>query len=63
MGLNLIVFNFNFSSEMNRLWNLCPDNWEACRSQKRDFMPSLETYFDTAIGRSDPVKQAENKEK
>lgn len=51
------------NNEMNRLWNLCPDNWEACRSQKRDFMPSLESYFDTAIGRNDPARQAESKEK
>ncbi|XP_023232803.1 THO complex subunit 1-like isoform X1 [Centruroides sculpturatus] len=48
------------SSEMNRLWNLCPDNWEACRSQARSFVPSLDTFFESAIEQADPSSQIEN---
>ncbi|XP_076320027.1 THO complex 1-like protein Hpr1 isoform X1 [Tachypleus tridentatus] len=48
------------NAELNRLWNLCPDNWEACRSKKRDFVPSLEKYFEAAIEQTDPANQIEN---
>lgn len=51
------------NTEMNRLWNVCPDNWEACRSQKRDFVPSLESFFVKAIDEMDATKQIEEKEK
>ena len=27
------------------LWNLCPDNWDACRSKKRVFTPTVEEFF------------------
>lgn len=54
---NIKIYNFwelhvhcvLFSTEMTRLWNLCPDNVEATRLQKRDFIPSLEDYFTKAI--------------
>lgn len=39
--------------EMNRLWNLCPDNWEACMSPKRDFVPSLEKFFEQVLDQSE----------
>ena len=35
--------------ELNAIWNLCPDNWEACRSRKRLFTPSVEKFFETAV--------------
>ncbi|KAF2352225.1 Death domain, partial [Trinorchestia longiramus] len=35
--------------EMTRLWNLCPDNIAATRQNKRDFIPSLESYFVKAV--------------
>lgn len=35
--------------EMNRLWNFCPDNLEACRSQKRVFTPTIERYFESIL--------------
>ncbi|CAL4067388.1 unnamed protein product, partial [Meganyctiphanes norvegica] len=48
--------------EMTRLWNLCPNNLEACKKSERDFVPALETYFTPAIdqitGKS-TVKDAE----
>ena len=34
------------NKELTRLWNLCPDNWQACRSKKRVFTPSVEEYFE-----------------
>lgn len=33
------------NKELTRLWNLCPDNWQACRSKKRVFTPTVEDYF------------------
>lgn len=41
--------------EMTRLWNFCPDNLEACRSQKRAFTPSIERYFESVLKR--PAKE------
>lgn len=51
------------NAEMNRLWNLCPDNWEACTSPKRDFVPSLEKFFETAVEQADPAHAIENRYK
>lgn len=34
---------------MTKLWNLYPDNLEACKAKDRDFLPSLDTYFAEAI--------------
>lgn len=51
------------SAELNRLWNLCPDNWESCRSPKRDFVPSLDKFFEAAIEEADPANQIENQYK
>jgi THO complex subunit 1 len=42
------------NSELTRLWNLCPDNLEACRLESRNFMPTLEEYFEEAIDQADP---------
>ncbi|KAG5671703.1 hypothetical protein PVAND_001886 [Polypedilum vanderplanki] len=43
------------NSELSRLWNLCPDNLQACKNSDRNFLPSLDTYLD--------IKDSENKEK
>ena len=34
---------------LTELWNLNPDNLEACRAAERDFLPSVENYFEEAI--------------
>lgn len=39
---------------MTRLWNLNPDNLEACKAQERSFLPSLEQYMAEAIAQMDP---------
>lgn len=36
------------NSELTRLWNVCPDNLQACSSEDRNFLPSIETYLDKA---------------
>ncbi|KAK8777993.1 hypothetical protein V5799_020666 [Amblyomma americanum] len=50
-------------AEMNRLWNLCPDNWEACSSPRRDFVPSLEKFFDIGADQADPAAAAKSRAK
>ncbi|XP_058031521.1 THO complex subunit 1 isoform X3 [Ahaetulla prasina] len=42
------------SEELTRLWNLCPDNMEACKSESREYMPTLEEFFEEAIEQADP---------
>ncbi|XP_076038160.1 THO complex 1-like protein Hpr1 [Oratosquilla oratoria] len=37
------------NSDMTKLWNLCPNNLAACRVNERDFVPTLEAYFASAI--------------
>ena len=35
--------------ELSRLWNLCPDNLEACSSSERIFVPSLDIFLQEAV--------------
>ncbi|XP_012262168.2 THO complex subunit 1 [Athalia rosae] len=49
--------------ELTKLWNLCPNNLEACKSKDRDFLPSLETYFEEAIEQLDPAAMVEDQYK
>jgi THO complex subunit 1 len=42
------------NAELTRLWNLCPDNMAACKSEKRNYLPSVEEFFETAIEQADP---------
>lgn len=58
---NIYWIFFLFSTEMNRLWNLCPDNMAACRSKDRDFLPTLENYFEEAIEQLDPSVESQYK--
>jgi len=44
---------------LTSLWNLHPDNLEACRAKDRDFLPSLENYFEEAIDQLDPRNEIE----
>ncbi|KAJ8923363.1 hypothetical protein NQ315_001921 [Exocentrus adspersus] len=49
------------SGELTKLWNLCPNNLEACKGKERDFLPSLEEYFGDAIEQlENPTKEGEN---
>ncbi|XP_014227783.1 THO complex subunit 1 [Trichogramma pretiosum] len=49
--------------ELTKLWNLCPNNLESCKSKDRDFLPSLEAYFEEAIEQLDPAAQIEDEYK
>ncbi|CRK91806.1 CLUMA_CG005431, isoform A [Clunio marinus] len=43
------------NSELTRLWNLCPDNLQACKGSDRNFLPSLESYLDNPKEKNDPT--------
>jgi len=45
---------------LTELWNLNPDNLEACRAAERDFLPSVENYFEEAIEQQDPKNEIED---
>lgn len=51
------------SSELTRLWNLYPDNLEACKADNRVFLPTLEEYFSEAIEQADPDAMVEDEYK
>ncbi|MCJ8731140.1 hypothetical protein PDJAM_G00195930 [Pangasius djambal] len=51
------------TDELTRLWNLNPDNMEACKSDSREFMPSLEEFFEEAIEQADPANMVEDQYK
>ncbi|XP_076829137.1 THO complex subunit 1 [Brachyhypopomus gauderio] len=51
------------NDELTRLWNLNPDNMEACKSDSREFMPSLEEFFEEAIEQADPANMVEDEYK
>lgn len=60
MNSHILPFD---SPELTKLWNLCPNNLEACKSKDRDFLPSLETYFEDAIVELDPAAMVDDKYK
>ncbi|KAM7435596.1 THO complex subunit 1 [Porites harrisoni] len=51
------------SNELTRLWNLNPDNLEACKAENRVFLPTLEEYFSEAIEQADPEAMVEDEYK
>ncbi|XP_073406967.1 THO complex subunit 1 [Dendrobates tinctorius] len=51
------------NEELTRLWNLCPDNIEACKSETREYMPSLEQFFEEAMEQADPENMVEDEYK
>lgn len=57
--LNFIIF---FSPELTKLWNICPNNLDACKD--RDFLPSLDDYFADAVTQVEsacpPTKDEDN---
>ncbi|GFY55636.1 THO complex subunit 1 [Trichonephila inaurata madagascariensis] len=49
--------NKKINAEAIKLWNTKPNNWEACRSAKRNFVPTLESYFQiTSEGEESPKR-------
>ncbi|CAG5115129.1 unnamed protein product, partial [Candidula unifasciata] len=49
--------------ELTRLWNLCPDNMEACKAESRVFLPKLDEFFANAIEQADPEAMVEEQYK
>lgn len=41
------------SDSLTKLWNVCPDNLNACKSEDRNFLPSLDSYFEVPKEKSD----------
>ncbi|KAM4557250.1 THO complex subunit 1 [Fundulus diaphanus] len=54
---------FMGNDELTRLWNLNHDNMEACKSDSREFMPSLDEFFAEAIEQADPLNMIEEEYK
>ncbi|XP_049777025.1 THO complex subunit 1 [Schistocerca cancellata] len=54
---------FMGNTELTKLWNVYPNNMDACRSKDRDFLPTLESYFQEAIEQLDPAAQVEDEYK
>uniref|UniRef100_A0A8C2WMX6 THO complex 1 n=1 Tax=Cyclopterus lumpus TaxID=8103 RepID=A0A8C2WMX6_CYCLU len=54
---------FMGNDELTRLWNLNHDNMEACKSDSRSFMPSLDEFFAEAIEQADPTNMVEEEYK
>uniref|UniRef100_A0A8C2WFX3 THO complex 1 n=2 Tax=Cyclopterus lumpus TaxID=8103 RepID=A0A8C2WFX3_CYCLU len=54
---------FMGNDELTRLWNLNHDNMEACKSDSREFMPSLDEFFAEAIEQADPTNMVEEEYK
>ncbi|KAK3777661.1 hypothetical protein RRG08_021772 [Elysia crispata] len=49
--------------ELTRLWNLNPDNMEACKDESRVFLPKLDDFFANAIDQADPEAMVEEQYK
>lgn len=45
---------FMGNTELTRLWNLCPDNLQACRGADRNFLPSIDVYLENPKDKIDP---------
>ncbi|GFS10400.1 THO complex subunit 1 [Elysia marginata] len=49
--------------ELTRLWNLNPDNMDACKDESRVFLPKLDDFFANAIDQADPEAMVEEQYK
>lgn len=47
------------NTELTRLWNLCPDNLEACRKKNRRFVPNLQKFIAETVEQADPAARIE----
>lgn len=45
--------------ELSRLWNLCPDNLQACKQTSRIFMPEKTKFLEEPIEQADPEARIE----
>ena len=42
------------SSELTRLWSKSESNLDACRTPKRQFIPTISSFFEEAMMHADP---------
>ncbi|XP_054712418.1 THO complex subunit 1-like [Uloborus diversus] len=49
----LHTYKPKLNSDLIKLWSTTPNNWEACRNSKRNFIPSLESFFGISSGKID----------
>lgn len=47
------------STELSRLWNLCPDNLEACKLKSRVFVPDMKKFLEEPLEQADPEARIE----
>jgi len=50
------------SPELTKLWE-CSDNLEACKSAKREFLPTLKDFFEESFEQEDPKNEIEDEYK
>ena len=48
------------SPELTRLWGKSESNLEACKTPKRQFIPSIENFFEEAMMHADPDNEIED---
>jgi len=51
------------NATLTKLWNVCPDNFEAAAAPERDFLPNMDDYFAEATEQLDPANQVEDQYK
>ncbi|TGZ71629.1 hypothetical protein CRM22_002538 [Opisthorchis felineus] len=56
------IYRFG-NKNLDKLWNVCPDNLAACRDERRLFRPNLQSYFQDAILELDPAEKVEEEYK
>ena len=49
--------------ELSRLWNLCPDNLEACKAKSHVFTPDLGKFLEEPVEQADPEARIESEYK
>ena len=47
------------SAELTKLWGKSESNLDACKTPKRQFIPTVDDYFEEAIMHSDPKNEIE----
>ena len=47
------------NAELSRLWNLCPDNLQACKQSGRVFRPEKASFLEEAMDQADPEARIE----
>ena len=51
------------SPELTRLWSKTESNLDACKTPKRQFIPTIEGFFEEAMMHADPANEIEDKYK